>query len=326
MMKCVKCSKIVTKKSPGLQCNKCNKWLHASCAGISAEQLSALRSTDSVDWKCRSCSGSARPKRLSCILPETEEDEYDAEALSNTVTAQILAEIRREVRETIRIEIQTSMQFYSDKIDDYEQKLKSYDARFKTLENQCSDLRNQLKNQQLRNEAMEQRMAAMEQVNLANCLEICGIEEQENENVEDISSKLCQAWKLNPSDIVKVYRKKKNNAKKNSKTTHPPAIFVRLREGSQNNWLLASKENQKTSKDIGGNDDSKIYLRESLSPYTAHLLWRAKTTLQATELFKYVWCKNGHVLVRKAEKEKIHYIHTEGDIKKLENMSRNETI
>lgn len=316
----------MTKKSPGLQCNQCSKWIHASCASISTDQLSALRATDSVVWKCQSCSGNTRPKRLSCILPDADDDEIEAEALTSNVSAQIIAEIRREVRETIRIEIQTSMQFYSDKIDDYEEKIKSFDNRVKALDNQCYDLKNQMKNLQRRNEALEQRVATLDQDNLADCLEICGIEEKENEIVGDVTSAVCQAWKLDPNDIIKAYRKK-NRARNNTKNLQSPAIFVKLREGRREKWLLASKDQRKSSKDVGiGRDDSKIYFRESLSPHTAYLLWKAKSILQDSELFRYVWCKNGHVLARRADKEKVTAIHSERDIERLQMMShRGET-
>ncbi|CAK1579248.1 unnamed protein product [Parnassius mnemosyne] len=53
MFKCSQCNKIVTKKSPGIQCDKCSKWTHGECAAISEEQLNVLNSTDFVDWKCQ---------------------------------------------------------------------------------------------------------------------------------------------------------------------------------------------------------------------------------------------------------------------------------
>ena len=153
MVKCLKCSKIVTKKSPGLQCNKCSKWLHGSCANISAEQLSALFTTESADWKCRNCTGSGKPKRLSFIMPDAEEevdtDSEQQQIQAPTITHKILSDIRREVREVVRDELQTALQFYSDKIDEYEVKIKDY-------ENQCYELKNTCKNLILRNDVLEQ--------------------------------------------------------------------------------------------------------------------------------------------------------------------------
>ncbi|XP_037966839.2 uncharacterized protein LOC119691984 [Plutella xylostella] len=75
MAKCAACTTLVTKKKPGLQCSKCKKWLHGTCAAISTDQLNALFLTESVEWMCKACTGKARPARLSCILPDAEEDE-----------------------------------------------------------------------------------------------------------------------------------------------------------------------------------------------------------------------------------------------------------
>lgn len=316
-MKCAKCSKAVTKKSPGLQCTTCCKWLHALCAGISAEQLTALRSTESVDWKCRSCVGNVRPKRISCILPDPEEDDNtDTEILSNSVSSHIVMELRREIRETIRTEmqsIQTSLQFFSDKIDDFEQKFISYESRLKTLENQHNDIRNHHKNLKMKNEALEQKVASMEQAALANQIEVCGVPEQENENLTEVTSELCSVFDLNPDDILRAYRK--ISRAKNLKKTQFPVITIKLREGKRDQWLLASKNKQKSCKDMGGEADYKIYFRESLTPHMSFLLWKAKSDLK--DLYKYVWYKNGHVMARKNENHKVCHIHYESDINKL---------
>ncbi|CAG4959908.1 unnamed protein product [Parnassius apollo] len=125
-------------------------------------------------------------------------------------------ELRREIRETIRIEMQqmqSTLQFYSDKFDDYEVKMMSYDIRVKMLENQYNDLINQNKNLKVQHGALEQRITVLEQAQLANQLEICGIAEEENENLTDITSKICDTFKLNPDNIIKAYRKKSFNKK-----------------------------------------------------------------------------------------------------------------
>ncbi|CAG5054623.1 unnamed protein product [Parnassius apollo] len=235
-------------------------------------------------------------------------------------------ELRREIRETIRIEMQqmqSTLQFYSDKFDDYEVKMKSYDIRVKMLENQYNDLINQNKNLKVQHGALEQRITVLEQAQLANQLEICGIAEEENENLTDITSKICDTFKLNPDDIIKAYRKKSFN-KKNSKKPQQAAIVIGLREGNRDQWLLASMNTHKTCRDIGKQGNSKIYFRESLSSHIAYLLWKSKSVLKETGIYKYVWCKNGHILARKNENEKITRNHSESDIDKLRIMSKDD--
>ncbi|KAJ8709457.1 hypothetical protein PYW08_009461 [Mythimna loreyi] len=92
----------------------------SSSSSSKTDQLNVLYSTDAVDWRCRSCIGSAKPKRLSCILPDVDdEDITDTENLMDTnITQRILSDIRREVRDIIKEELQSTLQFYSDKIDE----------------------------------------------------------------------------------------------------------------------------------------------------------------------------------------------------------------
>lgn len=211
-----------------MQCGKCSKWIHGACASITTEQLSALVATDSVDWKCRNCAGGVKPKRLSCILPDAdEEDNTDNESVSNLaqnkVTQKILHDIRREVREIITSELQSTLQFYSDKIDEYEEKIELYESSIKIVEDQCQDLKNCVKNSMLKHETLEQRINTMAQLQMSNQIEICGIKEAADEDPVDISSKICSKLQQNPKVIIKAYRKagRKNRAAPTDKEPSP---------------------------------------------------------------------------------------------------------
>lgn len=68
--------------------------------------------------------------------------EFIATASTEPSTSKILREIRTEVREVIRQELQRTLQFYSDKIDEYESKMQLYDKNMKHLENQTWNMRN----------------------------------------------------------------------------------------------------------------------------------------------------------------------------------------
>lgn len=320
-MKCAKCTKGVTKRSPGLQCNKCSRWWHASCAEISHDQLNALQATESLalDWKCRTCAGTAKHKRLSCILPDAEEEgtsDIDTDGLTSNITSQILTDIRREIRETIRTELQISLQFYSDKIDDYELSVSNLQGSVKCLENT-------VKNLTLKNQVLEQRLSAMEQTQLRDVLELCGVAEKADENPLEETRKVAKILNLSPDDIQKAYRKKQMNKNKDT-STKQSIIVVSLREGCQERWMETTRRSKLTAEDIGQNDANRIYFREALSPHTAFLMWKTKTMLKIPGLAKYVWCKNGKILLRKEDHEKIYHIKDEIDILNLVNLFSNE--
>lgn len=323
MVKCAKCVKLITKKSPGLQCSKCNKWIHASCASITPDQLSVLHVTESVDWKCKSCTGGGKPKRLSCIIPDIDGDENtDTESVTphtgahaDSMMQQVLRDLRREVRQVIKEELQRTLQFYSDKIDEYEAKIHNYEKAMKELENRCTDLQNQAKNTNIKYEVLENKLNQMEQAQLCNQLEICGINQSETDNPEEIAKKIAVTITQNPDDVVKAYRKARNPANVARNKDQAP-ITVILREGNRDVWIDAAKNTTISASTIGYDGAHKVYLRECLTPATAYLLWKTKEELKG--LFSFIWCKHGHVLVRKsAQEKKITTIRSVADIEKV---------
>lgn len=329
MAKCAKCSKTVTKKNPGVQCNKCCKWYHSSCVSLSTEQLCVLSSTDS-DWKCRSCAlaTEGKKKRISVILPDPDDEESDAEVTSHSDQDKLLSVFRQEVgqlqktvREIIRDELQNTLKFYSDKIDEYEEKIKDYEMRVKISENLCKENANTCKNLTLKMEVLEQKLSKLEQAQSSNEVEICGITEQENEDVQKIAASVCQLLNQKPDDIIRAHRKKMpsrpSSAQAERAKTDAP-IKISLREGKRELWCEAAKTTKMTSRDLGGVGENKVYLRESLTPTMSYLLWKTKISLKEKSICKYVWCKNGQIMVRKNEGDKkIYYVRSENDIGRI---------
>ncbi|KAI5636422.1 hypothetical protein NE865_10842 [Phthorimaea operculella] len=331
MVKCAvdKCNKGINKRCPGLQCAKCNKWWHATCVSITNEQLTALHATESVDWKCKSCAGSAKPKRVSYILPEENDENDDCPIIEDTslnkkaLIKELLNDMRAEITIIIQTELQKSLGFYSDKIDEYGQKIKVYEQSMSSLENQCTELKNTVKNLQLKYDTtMEIRCNQLEQFQVSNQLEICGVGETEQENVVDLAKKVATVLNRNPDEVVKAYRKTIRAPGGQKKNNEPAPLIVTLREGNRDTWLESAKKCTIMAAELGGTDvNSKIYLRESLIPTTAHLLWKTKEELAG--LYKYIWCKNGNVLIRK-ENEKVVSVRSLQHLQKIKNEELNK--
>lgn len=327
MVKCTKCSKIINKKSPGVQCNKCSKWYHGPCASLTVEQLSELSVAD-AEWKCRDCNnGGARSKRISVILPDTEEEESDVETISASTQGQLLYDIRQELREMrktvrdiIREELQSTLQFYSKKIDDYESKMHEYENRIKLMDNQLKNVSNASKNIQLKYDVMEQKVNKLEQAQICNKIEICGIDEKE-QDVRKIAEKCAVLLQQKMDCITNVYRKNiatRSGTARAARAAADAPIIVSLREGCSTIWLQAARNVDICSSDLGLQGGTKIYLRASLSPTTAFLLWKAKSDLKDKSLCKFIWCKDGVIMVRKNEGDKkIYYVRSAGDIETI---------
>jgi len=53
--KCGQCSKVVSEKDNGLQCEFCDVWTHAACEGITEEVYKVLSRCEGAHWFCKKC-------------------------------------------------------------------------------------------------------------------------------------------------------------------------------------------------------------------------------------------------------------------------------
>lgn len=318
MAKCSKCAKTVNKKSPGLQCAKCVKWIHAECAMISKEQLSALSNTDSLDWKCRSCVGVAKPKRVSCILPDQEEDESDMESVqtstvqTSTNTNAVLLDMNKklEILTTMKLTLDglvESVEFYASQYQELTEHKKQTDKKLLSLENKNTYLEKYAR-------SLEQRVAELESKHKEKNVEIVGLEYKEGEVLQDVAVILARKINVSPEGIAEIKR-----VGVEKKQERPRSIIVTFDTKERRNEWLSKRKISITNSEIFENDNkAKIYINEQLSRNVKQLLWQAKTELKDT--YKYIWPQNGKVLVRKDDQnKKVREIVSESDIANLKN-------
>ncbi|XP_060810214.1 uncharacterized protein LOC132904301 [Amyelois transitella] len=316
LSKCVTCNKNITKKTPGLECNKCEKAVHGTtqCANLTAKQLAALRSAESLEWTCQDCLKNFS-KRASLINAETDSD--DEEDLEGLLEKPIFKKLLKGVEKTIQKEMKTitgTLDFFSEKIDEFNECLQACVAKMKDLEKKNAHLINQNVNLETRLNAVEQRVQELEQKQLSNHIEISGI--AYTEKVEPVSIAKAVAKQLEVPEVsVKAARRTNLRADKVG------VLLVELQEEKRAQWLNKAKEKKLTVQDLQstvavvGDPKDKIYIREALTAYNKWLMWKVKAELK--ESFKFIWCKDGLIKVRKDEKSKILIVRNESDIKKL---------
>lgn len=323
MGNCEKCKKCVTKRSPGLECNKCGILVHArtDCAGLTNKQLAAVRAADNLEWTCTACAHSSF-RKSSFIVPSDDEEEEDSDSANKELTLdskKFLARITKEMEKILKKELEEtnrSMQFLSDKVEDCLETIEVFKEKIKEMENKNIELTN--KNKFLENKigALEQRITTMEQNNLNKKLEIAGLPETDDENVQEIIRKTAMKLNITTTDIESAHRSRKGKSS---------VICLEMKnEDARNKWLAAAKKNPITSGDIINAKDPKlstykIYIREALTPYIKNLLWKAKQELKDSHQF--VWCKNGKIYARKRDKSELLFIRAEPDILRVKNLS-----
>lgn len=97
--------------------------------------------------------------------------------------------------------------------------------------------------------------------------------------------------------------------------------MVVMQDGSRDKWLEAARKIQLNCTDLRREDTSKTFIREALTPNSAFLLWKAKKELKETNMYRFIWFKNGQILAKKEEKEKTNVIRSLNDIERLKEKS-----
>lgn len=139
-----------------------------------------------------------------------------------------------------------------------------------------------------------------------------GIQEQEDENVQTIVTKVVAAtsgeFELDETTSVKRIPSKSDNHH---------VIFLSVKNGSAQHKILEKAKKTRVSGRDGGISCGPIFLNEAHSSISYQLFKKAK--ILRTKGFRFEWLKNSRVVARKAEGEKVICILKEEDLKKYNN-------
>lgn len=326
MLKCDKCKKNVTKKSPGLQCGKCELAVHATneCSGLSNKQLTALRASENLEWTCDTCQLST--SRRSYVTPDEDDDDAStsgtplAERHPSIDIKKLLQDLYKEINKTIKKElspIQQAIQFCSDKVDDFVEGMEVMSEKMKNIEKQTTAIKNHNVYLETKIQALEQRVQEMEQGKMLKCVEVAGIPDEDGEDLSKIVEQLAAKLKTDSKEIHSIQRL-------HSRKGVPRPILIKMKsKAARAQWSAAARAAKGTitvgdvvqSAAAAGQATETVYVREALTAYNKALFWKTKTDLK--DIYKYVWCSEGRILARKCDNDKVVVIRSETDILKL---------
>ncbi|XP_069355160.1 uncharacterized protein [Maniola hyperantus] len=218
------------------------------------------------------------------------------------ITASIKSVLNSELK-LLREEItdmKNSISFINDQYDDFIKEYRANEMMLKDLKENNNKLEATIENLHIRINDLEQRSRS-------NNLELQCIPERKNENliaiIEQLGSVIGQD--TTPDKILNVTRV----AKVNRLSTRPRSIIVQFNSPLTRDGFLAAviKHNKSNPTDklntshigIGAGGEKKpIYVVEHLSPENKAL--HAATRMKAKEKgYRYVWVRNGRILIRK---------------------------
>lgn len=291
-MKCTRCQEDVPSDGDFVVCNGCKGKYHYECTTLSAGTYRNMSKTNKNSWRCPNCKG-----KKSSTIDSEQDDQPDSGKDSGVLQA-----------------INSKLNDISKELSDLRKSVEFMNNKYETMVNEIKELKD-FKKQHLNTsekmKVMEIKINEMEQREKMHNLEIKGIEEKEGENLKVTTVILATQMGVDMSrdDIETVYRV--NNKSK----TEPRDIIVKLKSLQLREKILQKKKTKVNNKEVTrGKLDKIIYVNEQLTPYNKMLFWEArkKTTEKG---YKFAWVKNGNILVRKNEAEKVQRIQHQDDLK-----------
>ena len=86
---CEKCSKKVKDQDLALQCERCNKWHHIGCVGVSKKAYEYLKELETTMWFCKSCYKKTRQEKedITTMKENVKQIKEDVKSIKSTLTS-----------------------------------------------------------------------------------------------------------------------------------------------------------------------------------------------------------------------------------------------
>lgn len=326
----------VFKSRECLKCRICHSWYDLLCANVSERQFKAMSVEIRGNWTCPGCR-SKEPKidntntpirtkspSLTQYSPTSNVNIRSRSAPSDKTCNDAVIEItRRELRDIVKQEIETALKVLvsdefrkiNESITSFQQSLsffnEQYEAMRSTLEDRSAKILQLEKDNRTLQDNLNQlakRTNLLEQHARSANIEIQCVPEHKSENLVSTILQLSNVVKCDIKDTdIQICTRV---AKKDTQSKRPRSIMVkfcspRLRDSFLAATMKFNRANVKCKLNtshlgIGGDKPQPIYVAEHLSPENKALHGAART--RAKELgFKFVWVRNGRILMKKSE-------------------------
>lgn len=203
-------------------------------------------------------------------------------------------------------EIYFSQEFLSVKYDEYIIKNKMLEETCETLRKENGVLKKEVKE-------LKERMDTNEYTLREKNIEIQGIPYNKNEKLSETIIEMGNniGIHLKEEDIDHITRLRGRSDK-------PGPIIVAFTKKESKEKFMSSRRNRSLyAREIGfENSRNQIYINEDLTKQKKELLWKTRK-IKKERNFKYVWCKQGNIFLRRDDNTEIIKISDEFDLAKI---------
>ncbi|XP_046685216.1 uncharacterized protein LOC124370954 [Homalodisca vitripennis] len=242
--------------------------------------------------------------------------EYAAEGLTLETIMNTLKEMREE-QKTNTADFNRSYEMLYSKVEENTVTLRDGMGKIEDYLREIEQLKSENVALKKHVVVLETRIEDLENYSRRNCVEIQGIPEEKEEQVSELVKKVGKALDVNITDsmIDACHR----IGKKTSERNQARGIVVKFVRRTDKEELMKKRREKKrdfSTRHLGLTMDIPVYLNESLSPARRRLLAQARQ-LRKERGYKYIWLRNGNILLRKEEKAPVVEIRTQADLNGL---------
>lgn len=315
---CNVCAKSVSSRQLKIECQTCQNLFHGSCVNMSKDEVEYIVSSDEI-WRCDPCRDTRRKSRqLETKIDDNQATISDVLSLLNDMRTESKAQLKK-----LEEDLGKSVNMCHDRIgdlvkiiEDQSIKLKVHEVNFDTLKSENTQLKKRM-------QELECQIEDMEQYSRANCIEINGIPEEANEDLPKIISKLGAKLGV-PTEETSIDAC--HRLRQPRETGLVRGIIVKFNQRKIKEEILQKrrvKRNFNTrDMEIMDKPATPIYINESLSP-ARRRVFKAIRELQKEKRFRFVWIRNGKILVRPDEGGKVFVATTMTHVAELQNYPSN---
>lgn len=325
----------------GATCSRCKMSYHKQCVALGAASpkhwicpcctvdMPRQDNTDTpVKGICEESPVERRPRGEDTIVKEpSTKCEIDVDWGKQLVSA--ITALRLET-ENLRKEIsnlRSELGAVKNDLSTCKSDLSAVSETVKTLEKRICSLENRQEPDKSTT-GLEQTVAELknelnnrDQCLLSNDLEISGIPENEHENPQHIVKTLAlkMGIDLQDQDVADVFRSGPRHLVADhteNAQRRPRTIVVRLVRRSTRDCLLQAARVRRSlsTSDMGlSGPRCNIYMNERLTKFNRNLLRQAKEEARRLQ-WKFIWTKNGQILIRRREGETVYRIVSQQDL------------
>jgi hypothetical protein len=344
MSRCQDCESKLGNQGDWITCGYCKSKYCFKCGGLKTSTWKSMNDAKKLEWKCKQKCRTQRThsetSEKNGTVTEThsdkvmEEDDNTDEDEDKKGEEEIRESDVKQYRTRIEKKLDLLILKYDTQNNKLEEVIKTLEFVAKDnieLKQENKDMKKtmqeleiriqELENKEERTKVLEKKMNTMfienkdkEQYDRNRNLEIGQLDWLTNENLPQVISELAKNFNIqhNDNEIETAHRIPNRNKEK------PSVIIIQFKNRNYRDKWLQQRKRIVTNDNMYRNGNRKrIYLNENMTPYTKSLFWKTREFARQFD-YKYVWFRNGKIMMRKdGDTQTVNIVHEEDDLIKL---------